>query len=102
MVLGLQGYRVDVARTGAEALNRASGGRYDALLVDVGMPGMSGYEVAMAVRREAWGRGLLLVATTGWGHEQDQRQAYAAGFDLHFTKPVNAQAVAAAIDQRFA
>jgi CheY-like chemotaxis protein len=53
------------------------------------MPGLSGYEVAAAVRREAWGSGVLLLAITGWGQAGDKERAKAAGFDHHLTKPVD-------------
>ncbi len=51
------------------------------------MPGMNGYELARAIRLEAWGRDILLIAATGWGHEDDKFKAKAAGFDQHLTKP---------------
>jgi CheY-like chemotaxis protein len=57
------------------------------LVLDIGMPGLNGYEVARQVRTQGWGRSALLVAATGWGQEEDRRQAMEAGFDLHFTKP---------------
>ena len=61
----------------------------EVLILDVGMPGLSGYEVAKSVRAEAWGRGAALVAVTGWGQERDRCRAFAAGFDRHLTKPVD-------------
>ena len=58
-------------------------------VLDVGMPDMTGYEVARRIRQQAWGRGVLLLAVTGWGQDDDKEKAKAAGFDFHFTKPVN-------------
>ena len=80
---------VFTAFTGAEALQTAAERRPDVAILDIGMPGMSGYEVAQQMRREAWGAGIVLVAITGWGQEEDKRRARAAGFDHHLTKPVD-------------
>jgi CheY-like chemotaxis protein len=57
------------------------------VMLDIGMPGMSGYEVARALRADATGH--VLVAVTGWGDEAAKRQAREAGFDHHLVKPVN-------------
>jgi CheY-like chemotaxis protein len=57
------------------------------------MPDLTGYEVARRIRQEAWGRNALLVAVTGWGQDDDKERAKAAGFDHHFTKPVNPASV---------
>jgi CheY-like chemotaxis protein len=65
--------------------------------VDIGMPGMSGYEVARRIRREAWGAQLLLIAVTGWGQEHDKSEARTAGFDHHLTKPVDPEKLDALI-----
>jgi CheY-like chemotaxis protein len=59
------------------------------MILDIGMPGLSGYEVAAAVRREPWGAQILLLAVTGWGQAGDKDRARAAGFDHHLTKPVD-------------
>lgn len=61
----------------------------DILVLDIGMPGMNGYCVAERIRQEAWGSRAMLVAMTGWGQDRDKRQAFAAGFDRHLTKPVD-------------
>ena len=53
------------------------------------MPDMTGYEAARRIRREAWGRGIFLLAVTGWGQADDKENARAAGFDRHLTKPVD-------------
>jgi CheY-like chemotaxis protein len=58
-------------------------------LLDIGMPDLSGYEVAQDLRREPWGTGIQLIALTGWGQEEDRRRALEAGFDHHLTKPVD-------------
>ncbi|HEY0822839.1 MAG TPA: PAS domain-containing protein, partial [Ramlibacter sp.] len=86
-LLRLAGHEVHVASDGSAAAELAARVRPDVLVLDIGMPGLNGYEVARQVRACAWGRGALLVAATGWGQEEDRRKALEAGFDLHFTKP---------------
>jgi CheY-like chemotaxis protein len=71
----------------------------DTSLLDIGMPDMSGYEVAAELRREPWGRGILLVALTGWGQHDDRRRAREAGFDRHLTKPIDPEALDALLAQ---
>jgi len=89
LVLRFSGYQVSIAFGGAEALEVASRDRPCAAIIDIGMPGMSGHEVARRMRLEAWGRNAILIALTGWGQEQDKQAAKAAGFDEHLTKPVD-------------
>jgi PAS domain S-box-containing protein len=89
LVLRFSGYDVFVAFSGAEALETGARERPSAALIDIGMPGMSGHEVARRIRLEAWGRHAVLIALTGWGQEQDKQAAKAAGFDEHMTKPVD-------------
>ena len=61
----------------------------DVMLVDIGLPGIDGYEVARRVRREAGLKDVVLVALTGYGREEDKQNAIAAGFEYHLVKPVN-------------
>jgi CheY-like chemotaxis protein len=89
MVLTLTGYGVSVAYSGTAALELGERVRPRAAVIDIGMPGMSGYEVARRMRLEAWGRRAVLVALTGWGQDEDKEAARAAGFDHHLTKPVD-------------
>jgi CheY-like chemotaxis protein len=63
--------------------------RPDVAVIDVGLPGMDGYEVARAIRQRPDGGGVCLIALTGYGQAEDQRRALAAGFDLHLTKPID-------------
>jgi two-component system, sensor histidine kinase len=58
------------------------------MLIDIGLPGMDGYEVARRVRQDPKLRRIVLVALTGYGREEDKREAAAAGFDHHLTKPI--------------
>ena len=89
LVLRFSGYEVSIAFNGIEALEVASRDRPLAAIIDIGMPGMSGHEVARRMRLEAWGRNAILIALTGWGQDQDKQAAKAAGFDEHLTKPVD-------------
>jgi signal transduction histidine kinase/CheY-like chemotaxis protein len=89
MLLGLSGYEVYVAHTGPEALAMAAKHRPSVAILDIGMPGMSGYEVATGIRHEPWGTGIQLIAVTGWGQDEDKRKALDAGFDHHLTKPID-------------
>jgi CheY-like chemotaxis protein len=62
-------------------------------LLDIGMPKRNGYETARHIRQQPWGRTMVLGALTGWGQEEDKRRALGAGFDYHFTKPVDPTAL---------
>jgi PAS domain S-box-containing protein len=88
-LLGLSGYEVYVAHTGPEALAMAEKHQPSVAILDIGMPGMSGYEVAMGIRGEPWGSRIQLIAVTGWGQDEDKRKARDAGFDHHLTKPID-------------
>lgn len=98
MLLQVRGDEVRVAYDGEEALFAEQQFKPDVLLLDIGMPKLSGYDVARRVR-DARGPGVLLVAITGWGQEEDRQRARDAGFDHHFTKPVDYAALLAVIDQ---
>lgn len=89
MLLQLDGHEVHVAADGAGALEIAAKVRPDVMLLDIGMPGLNGYEVARRIREAKWGRPITLIAVTGWGQESDKRCAREAGFDHHLTKPVD-------------
>jgi signal transduction histidine kinase/ActR/RegA family two-component response regulator len=89
LLLELSGHEVRVAHLGQTALSLAQTFRPDVAFLDIGMPDLSGYEVARALRQEPWAMSLQLIALTGWGQEEDRRRALEAGFDHHLTKPVN-------------
>jgi PAS domain S-box-containing protein len=99
LVLRFSGYEVSIAFGGAEALAIGERDRPRAAIIDIGMPGMSGHEVARRMRLEAWGRNAILIALTGWGQEQDKQAAKAAGFDEHLTKPVDPEDVERILDE---
>jgi PAS domain S-box-containing protein len=89
MLLEIAGHEVRVAHNGRAALTLAQTFRPEVGLVDIGMPELSGYEVARALRHEQWGSDIYLIALTGWGQEGDRQQALEAGFDCHLTKPID-------------
>jgi PAS domain S-box-containing protein len=99
MVLSFAGYEPLIAFNGTEALELAARERPSAAIIDIGMPGMSGHEVARRMRLEAWGRNAVLIALTGWGQDQDKQAAKAAGFDEHLTKPLDPDAVEHVLDE---
>jgi len=86
--LQARGHAVDLAFDGLTAIERADALRPDAMVLDIGMPGATGYEVARWVRAQPWGMQVRLVAVTGWGHEHDGGQALDAGFDVRLVKPI--------------
>jgi signal transduction histidine kinase len=90
--LGLEmaGHRVRVASDGPSGIERALEARPDVAVIDVGLPGLDGYQVAQSLRQKL-GRELLLVALTGYGQSDDRRRAREAGFDVHLTKPAGVE-----------
>jgi PAS domain S-box-containing protein len=90
MLLELLGHRVRVVNDGHAALEAARANVPDVMLVDIGLPGMDGYELARRVRQDVKLRQAVLVALTGYGRDEDRKRALAAGFDDHLVKPVNA------------
>jgi CheY-like chemotaxis protein len=88
MLLRLRGNDVRAAYDGLEALQISSEFRPEVVVLDIGLPGIDGYETARRMRRQPWAENAILIAVTGWGQEQDRLDAAAAGFDHHFVKPV--------------
>jgi PAS domain S-box-containing protein len=93
MLLEADGARVSVAYDGPHALAVADAFMPHAVLLDLGMPGMDGYEVAQRLQRNPALADTRLIALTGWGQESDRRATSACGFDHHLTKPVDIQAL---------
>jgi len=87
-ILSLYGYEVEVAYDGTAAIRLDGDFRPEVAVLDIGMPGANGFEVARSIR-ENRGAGVTLIALTGWGQEGDRRRAMEAGFDYHLTKPVD-------------
>jgi PAS domain S-box-containing protein len=88
VLLKLSGNETHTAFDGQEALQAAETFRPDLVLLDIGLPKLNGYEVARRLRKEAWGKSMVLVALTGWGQEEDRQKSKAVGFDGHLVKPV--------------
>ncbi len=93
MLLRMQGHDVQVAHNGPAALDIAASHCPDLVFLDIGMPGMDGYEVARRLRRIPALESVVLVALTGWGQQEDRRRSAAAGFDHHLVKPPEPQVV---------
>jgi two-component system CheB/CheR fusion protein len=87
-LIGLWGYKTDVAYDGLSALDAASADPPDVVLLDLGLPGMDGYEMARQLRRLPRMDTALLVAITGYGQEADVQRCKEVGMDCHFLKPV--------------
>jgi CheY-like chemotaxis protein len=88
MILKLGGHETASVYTAADALARAAAFRPDVVLLDIGLPGMDGYEVAQQMRELPGLRDVRLVAVTGYGRSEDRIRAREAGFDDHLVKPV--------------
>jgi len=92
LLLHILGHIVQVAHDGLAAVERAAEFQPDVVLLDIGMPGINGYEAARRIRQQR-GMGVVLIAVTAWGSDSDKREAMRAGFDHHLTKPVNVDAL---------
>lgn len=88
-VLSVAGYHTSVAHDGNRALEIAEELHPEIVLLDIGLPGMSGHEVARRLRAKPWAKALRLIAVTGWGQEDDRTKSLEAGFDEHLTKPID-------------
>lgn len=92
-LLDIWGYATHVTHNGLDAIRAALEMQPDVVLLDIGLPGMNGYEVARRMKAEAALEGTLLIALTGCGTEEDRRHAAQAGFHKHFTKPIDLKAL---------
>jgi PAS domain S-box-containing protein len=97
MLLELLGHETRVANDGPGALRAAEEFGPEVVFLDIGLPGMDGYEVARRLRLDPHRRGLILAAMTGWGQEEDRRRSREAGFDQHLVKPVSPEAIQAVL-----
>lgn len=93
MMLSLQGHEVHEAENGPSGVDRALELHPDAAIVDIGLPGFDGYEVARRIRKAAKGAAIRLIALTGYGQDEDRRNALAAGFDCFMVKPADMKAL---------
>ena len=91
------GHDVRTVYDGTEALLAAGAFRPDLMLLDIGLPTISGYEVCRLLRQQAWAANMTIVAMTGWGDQEAQRKSQAAGFDRHLVKPIDEASLVTAL-----
>lgn len=89
LLLESEGHTVVTAPDGPGAVAAAEAFRPEVAILDIGLPGLNGYKVAMAIRQSPAGAEMVLIAVSGLGQDEDKRRAFESGFDLHFTKPVD-------------
>jgi CheY-like chemotaxis protein len=99
LLLKSWGHEVGEAENGSQGIEIALAERFDVALIDIGLPGLDGYQVAQQLRAAPAGRALVLVALTGFCEPEDRRRALAAGFDVHVTKPVDPSQLAALLEE---
>jgi PAS domain S-box-containing protein len=89
VLLEASGHDVEMVHNGEAALRQAKTKHFDLIILDIGMPGMNGYEVASEIRKLPDRENMVLAALTGWGTQEDRERVKAAGFDAHLTKPAS-------------
>jgi CheY-like chemotaxis protein len=87
-LLRYYGHDARCCTSGAQALKMGHDFEPDAVVLDLGMPGMDGFETAERLKQQSWGKSVFLIALTGWGRDDDVRRTLAAGFDEHLVKPL--------------
>ena len=92
-MLKIMGNDTRTAYDGEAAVSAAGEFRPDVVLLDIGLPKLNGYDACRRIRGQPWGNGMLLIALTGWGQEEDVRRSQDAGFDRHMVKPVDPTAL---------
>lgn len=97
-LLDVTGSKTHKASDGLEALHAAEEFRPEIVLLDLGLPKLSGFDVARRIREQPWGANMVLIALTGWGQEGDRRRSAEAGFDAHLVKPVDYGVLVDAVD----
>ena len=100
LLLRMVGHEVDIEHDGPAAIERLTRRVPEIVLLDIGLPGMSGYEVAKEMRARAGAAGMRIFALTGFGAEEDRRRSLDAGFDGHLVKPVLPAELFHAIERR--
>jgi CheY-like chemotaxis protein len=93
MFLRLMKHETRLAYSGVQAIEMAEEFRPDMILMDIGMPEMDGCEATRRIREKPWSQGTQIIALTGWGQDDDRRRSRESGFDHHFTKPLNTDAL---------
>ena len=93
MMLNLMGNETRTAHDGLAAVEAAAEFRPDLILLDIGLPKLNGYDACRRIREQPWSKGMIIVALTGWGQDEDRRRSAEAGFDHHMVKPVEVDAL---------
>jgi CheY-like chemotaxis protein len=93
MLIQLMGHDVRAAHNGLAAVDLAEAFRPDLIVLDIGMPGLDGYEVCRRIRQRSWGRAAVIAALTGWSRDEDRDRSEQAGFDHFLVKPVDPKAL---------
>ena len=102
MLLKLKGYQVHTRSSGRAGLEAAEQVRPAAILLDIGMPGLDGYETCRLLRQQPWGKAVPVIALTGYGQAEDQQRTHEAGFNAHLVKPVDLMALTQLLTQLMA
>ena len=89
MLLRFMGNDIRTANDGFEAVNQAEAFRPEIILMDVGMPRLDGLKATEIIREKEWGKGMIIIALTGWGQEGDKERSREAGCSGHLVKPVS-------------
>ena len=99
MLLRIVGHDVHTVHDGQAAVDAAAVINPDVVVLDIGLPGINGYEAARQIRERHGRNGMVLIALTGWGQEEDRRRSTEVGFDAHLVKPVDFAALSKLLDQ---
>jgi CheY-like chemotaxis protein len=94
MLLQMMGHEVRSALNGLEAVAVAAAFEPDLIVLDIGMPGLDGYEVCRRIRQQPWAHTVVIAALTGWTRDEDRHRSQEAGFNHYLVKPVDPQALA--------
>jgi len=92
-LLQLNGKQTRIAHSGLDALEVAEQFRPHLILLDIGLPKLNGYEACRRIRQQPWGKNMVVIALTGWGQEEDRKRSKEAGFNAHFVKPLEREAL---------
>jgi CheY-like chemotaxis protein/two-component sensor histidine kinase len=98
MLLEINGNETHTAHDGLEAIATVEKHRPEVVLLDIGLPKLSGHDVCRRIRMEPWGKDIAIIALTGWGQDDDRRKTHEAGFDGHLVKPVDYTALMGLLD----
>lgn len=93
MLFQMMGHDVRSALNGLEAVDVAANFRPDLIVLDIGMPGLNGYEVCRRIRQQPWAQAVVIAALTGWTRDEDKDRSQEAGFDHYLVKPIDPQAL---------